>query len=294
LWRAAEAACPRRYVAQTVCFLYAPEGPPVVDEDAPLAIRAPEPFGSTVRLHAEMERRIVENPSVAGLVLRFGFWYGPGTSFVRDGYTAREVCRRRYPIVGNGAGVFSFVHIDDVVAATIASLDRRAPGRYSICDDEPAPMREWLPVYAEALGAPPPRRVPAWLARLRPAGSSSRRSPRCAGRRTSRPNASWAGSRRTRAGRKASGPALADDRGHPRGICHTSAGAVCRAAVLRRRAAINLLPGEVGRCFRGLVLVDKGTAQLGVGFALVAADEELRRDLQRPGPRGGHLGPPSG
>lgn len=125
-----------------------------------------EPFGSTVRLHVEMERRIVENPNFAGLVLPFGFWYGPGTSFSGDGYTAREVRRRRYPIVGDGAGVFSFVHVDDVVSATMASLNRGDPDVYNVCDDEPARMRDWLPVYADALGAPRPRRVPAWLARI--------------------------------------------------------------------------------------------------------------------------------
>ncbi len=163
---AAQAAGARRYVAQNVSFLYAPEGPVVVDEQARLATDAPEPFGSTVRLHVEMERRIVENTSFAGLVLRFGFWYGPGTSFASDGYTAREVRRRRYPVVGNGGGMFSFVHIDDVVTATIASLDRGAPGVYNVVDDDPAPMREWLPGYAEALGAPRPLRVPVWLARL--------------------------------------------------------------------------------------------------------------------------------
>lgn len=163
---AAEAAGARRYIAQNVCFWYAPDGPPVADEDARLATDAPEPFGSSVRLHIDMERQIVQNPNFDGLVLRFGYWYGPGTSFDRDGYTTREVRRRRFPIVGSGAGLFSFVHIDDVVSATIAALDRGAPGAYNICDDEPAPMREWLPAFADALGAPPPRRVPAWLVRL--------------------------------------------------------------------------------------------------------------------------------
>ncbi|MDQ4036865.1 MAG: NAD(P)-dependent oxidoreductase [Actinomycetota bacterium] len=163
---AAESAGAHRYIAQNVSFWYAPEGPAVVDERARLATDAPEPFGSTVRLHAEMERRIVENPRFTGLVLRFGFWYGPGTSFAADGYTAQQVRRRRYPIVGKGGGIFSFVHVDDVVSATIASLDRGSAGVYNIADDEPSPMHEWLPVYADALGAPRPRRVPTWLARL--------------------------------------------------------------------------------------------------------------------------------
>lgn len=163
---AAEAAGVQRFVAQNVSFMYAPAGPAIVDEQAPLATSAPDPFGATVRLHEEMERRIVDNATFAGLVLRFGFWYGPGTSFARDGSTAREVLRRRYPVVGDGAGVFSFIHVDDVISATIASLDRGVAGLYNVCDDDPAPLKEWLPVYATALGAPPPRRVPAWLARL--------------------------------------------------------------------------------------------------------------------------------
>jgi nucleoside-diphosphate-sugar epimerase len=163
---AAEAAGASRYVAQNVCFMYARVGPTVVAEDHPLATNAPEPFGSSVRLHAEMERRIVESSRFEGLVLRFGFWYGPGTTFAPDGYTANRVRRRRYPIVGGGAGVQSFIHMDDVVEATVAALTTGSAGVYNVCDDEPAPMHEWLPLYAEAIGAPPPRHVPTWLARI--------------------------------------------------------------------------------------------------------------------------------
>ncbi|MFN2589239.1 MAG: NAD-dependent epimerase/dehydratase family protein, partial [Actinomycetota bacterium] len=112
---AAEAAGAGRYVAQNVCFLYRPVGPAVVDEDAPLWTDAPEPFGATIRLHAEMERRIVENERFEGLVLRYGLWYGPGTTFAPDGFVAGQVRRRRYPVTGGGTGVQSFVHIDDVV-----------------------------------------------------------------------------------------------------------------------------------------------------------------------------------
>jgi nucleoside-diphosphate-sugar epimerase len=166
LLAAAAEAGARRYIAQNVCFIYAREGEPVKDEDAPLYTDAPAPFDRTMRISEEMERRIVQAEALDGLVLRFGFWYGPGTTYASDGYIAEQVRKRRFPLVGDGSGIFSFVHVDDAVEATIAALDRGAAGAYNVCDDDPAPMREWLPAYAEALGATPPRRVPRWLARL--------------------------------------------------------------------------------------------------------------------------------
>ena len=101
-----------------------------------------------------------------GLVLRYGWFYGPGTYYAADGATAEDVRRRRFPVIGSGAGLFSFIHVDDAAAATVAAVERGAPGIYNVVDDEPAPMREWLPAYAEAIGAKPPRRAPVWLARL--------------------------------------------------------------------------------------------------------------------------------
>ena len=163
---AAEAAGARRFIAQNVCFLYAPVGPSIVDEEAPLWTEAPEPFGATIRLHVEMERRIVQNANFEGLVLRYGFWYGPGTTFAPDGYTAGEVRRRRYPVIGAGTGMQSFIHMDDVVDTTVLALERGGPGVYNVVDDDPAPVHQWLPAYAAVLGAPEPRRIPAWLARL--------------------------------------------------------------------------------------------------------------------------------
>jgi nucleoside-diphosphate-sugar epimerase len=84
------------------------------------------------------------------------------------------VRRRRFPVVGSGSGVFSFIHVDDAARATVAAVERGAPGVYNIVDDEPGPMREWLPAYARALGAKPPRRVPRWLARLIAGGARPR------------------------------------------------------------------------------------------------------------------------
>jgi nucleoside-diphosphate-sugar epimerase len=166
LLAAAAAAGARRYLAQNVCFLYAPEGERIKRETDRLFTDAPEPFGRTIRLSAEMDENITGSDKIEGLVLRFGFWYGPGTSFAPDGYTASEVKKRRFPIVGDGGGVYSFIHIDDVVEATLAAMERGAAGVYNVCDDEPAPMSEWIPAYAKALGAKPPRRVPRFLARL--------------------------------------------------------------------------------------------------------------------------------
>jgi 2-alkyl-3-oxoalkanoate reductase len=107
LLAAATAAGARRYVAQNVCFPYAPVGPRIVDEDAGLGVDFKEPCGRSVRIHQDMEHRIVDNSDIDGLVLRFGLWYGPGTTFAPDGYSAGQVRRRRYPVVGSGAGMFS-------------------------------------------------------------------------------------------------------------------------------------------------------------------------------------------
>jgi 2-alkyl-3-oxoalkanoate reductase len=164
---AAQAAGAGRLVCQSIAFAYAPgRQPEVKDEDAPLALGAPRPFGEGVRAVDEMERAVLEADGLAGLVLRYGWFYGPGTYYADDGSMAADVRRRRFPIVGSGAGLFSFVHVDDAAAATVAAVERGAPGAYNVVDDEPAALRDWLPVYAEAIGAPPPRRVPVWLARL--------------------------------------------------------------------------------------------------------------------------------
>jgi nucleoside-diphosphate-sugar epimerase len=100
------------------------------------------------------------------VVLRYGYFYGPGTSYASDGAQSQLVRKRRFPIMGGGAGVFSFVHVDDAAAATVRALDHGAPGAYNVVDDDPAPVREWLPVLAEALGAKKPWRVPAFVARM--------------------------------------------------------------------------------------------------------------------------------
>jgi len=164
---AARAAGARRLVCQSIAFAYAPGPvPEVKDEDAPLNLGAPPPFGAGVRVIEEMERSVLRTEGFEGLVLRYGWFYGPGTYYGEDGHTAREVRKRRFPVIGRGTGLFSFIHVDDAAAATVAAVERGAAGAYNIVDDEPAAMRDWLPVYARAIGAGRPLRIPVWLARL--------------------------------------------------------------------------------------------------------------------------------
>ena len=167
LVEAARAAGVRRFVSQSIAFLYAPAGEWVKDEQARPFTDAPGHFASAVEVLLEHEREVTDCEDFDGLILRYGQFYGPGTYYAPDGgYFAAEVRRRRFPIVGAGTGTFSFLHTEDAAGATLAALDRGEPGVYNVTDDEPAPLGEWLPEYAGALGAKPPRRVPFWLAKL--------------------------------------------------------------------------------------------------------------------------------
>jgi 2-alkyl-3-oxoalkanoate reductase len=167
LLEAARAAGTRRFICQSIAFAYRPAAEPVVvDESAPLFSDAPPPFGEATRVVEKMELMVLGTDVLEALVLRYGWFYGPGTFFAPAGATASDVRRRRFPVIGRGSGLWSFVHVDDAADATVAVAEHGAPGIYNVVDDEPAAMREWLPVYAEALGAKPPRRVPVWLARL--------------------------------------------------------------------------------------------------------------------------------
>jgi nucleoside-diphosphate-sugar epimerase len=163
---AAREAGARRLVAQSIAFAYAPKAAGLYDESDPLYVDGPAPGGETAAAVAELERQVANADGLEGFVLRFGFWYGPSTAYARDGHFAEEMRKRRLPIVGDGSAVWSFVHVDDVAAATVAALDRGAPGVYNVTDDDPAPAREWIPAYAEALGAKRPRRVPTLLVRM--------------------------------------------------------------------------------------------------------------------------------
>jgi nucleoside-diphosphate-sugar epimerase len=163
---AALATGARRLVCQSIAFAYRMDGEGLKTEDDPLLSEAGGAFGSGVSALREMEAMVLDTAGLDGLVLRYGFFYGPGTYYAADGTSTDDVRRRRMPIVGKGSGVFSFIHVDDAADATVAAVERGAAGVYNVTDDEPAPMTQWVPVFAQAAGAKPPRRVPVWLARF--------------------------------------------------------------------------------------------------------------------------------
>jgi nucleoside-diphosphate-sugar epimerase len=155
-----------RYVSQSIAFIYDPQGGWVKDEEAPTYVNPPGRFAAGLEPTLTSEREALGAEGMDGLVLRYGQFYGPDTYFDHDGSIAKQVRSRRFPIVGSGDGVFSFIHIDDAADATVAAVERGAAGVYNVADDDPAPIRDWLPVYAEAIGAKRPLRVPVLLARL--------------------------------------------------------------------------------------------------------------------------------
>jgi nucleoside-diphosphate-sugar epimerase len=165
LMHAAEAAGARRLISQSIAWAYAPSDGLWAEDDR-LWAEAPEPWGRSVGAVRALEEATLGSDSVEGVVLRYGLFYGPGTAFASDGSTAAMVRKRAFPVVGRGTAVYSYIHVDDAASATIAALDRGAPGAYNVVDDDPAIMHEWLPEYADALGARPPRRVPRFIARL--------------------------------------------------------------------------------------------------------------------------------
>src|SRR5919109_4996697 len=163
---AALASGSRRIVAQSIAFAHAPTGEGLKTEDDPLYDDAPWPWSRSVQALHALEDAVTKTEGLEGVVLRYGFFYGPGSAYDSSGHWAREVRRRRFPIVGRGSGVFSFIHVDDSASATVAAVERGRPGIYNVVDDEPAPVRDWVPQYADAIGARKPLRVPKLIARL--------------------------------------------------------------------------------------------------------------------------------
>jgi nucleoside-diphosphate-sugar epimerase len=156
---AAREAGVRRFVAQSGAGYgrYAREGGPVKVEEDQIG-KPPHNMERSFAAFDHLERAVTD---FGGIVLRYGIFYGAAN----DG-SIEPVRKRQFPIVGNGAGIWSFIHLDDAAAATVLALEHDGPAIYNIVDDEPAPVTDWLPVLANALGAKPPRRLPAWLAKL--------------------------------------------------------------------------------------------------------------------------------
>jgi nucleoside-diphosphate-sugar epimerase len=169
LLAAGRAVGARRFVAQSFgAFRFARTGGPVLSEAEPLDPNPPGALRQVVEALLYLEKAVTTIEWGDGLVLRYGGFYGPGTSISMDpdAQMSAPIRKRRLPIVGDGGGVFSYIHVEDAATATAIAVERGAPGVYYVVDDEPAAQRDWLPVLASALGAKPPRRIPRWLARL--------------------------------------------------------------------------------------------------------------------------------
>jgi len=169
LLAAGRAVGARRFVAQSFgAFRWARSGAPVQTEADPLDPDPPAPLRPVVEGLLYLEEAVTTIEWGEGLVLRYGGFYGPGTSVSRapDAVMAAPIRKRQFPVIGDGGGVWSHIHIEDAAGATAVAVERGPAGIYYIVDDEPASVREWLPVLASALDAKPPRRIPRWLGRL--------------------------------------------------------------------------------------------------------------------------------
>jgi len=155
---AAKAAGARRFLKQSMAFWAIP-GAGLADEETPLSLDASPAVAADARLVIESERRLFETSNLEGIALRYGFFYGPGTWFNPDGDVAQQVRQQQFPIVGNGDGVWSWLHVEDAAIATVAAAELGNPGIYLIANDRPHSVREWLTAFAQWLNAPPPPQV---------------------------------------------------------------------------------------------------------------------------------------
>jgi nucleoside-diphosphate-sugar epimerase len=159
----------RRFIAQSIVAIgtYARTGGPVKTEDDPPDPDLPAKGRSGVEAIRYLEDAVTGIDWAEGVALRYGAFYGPGTGISADpdALLTKQILKRRFPIIGDGGGVWSHIHIEDAASATVAALDNGGSGVYNVVDDEPAPVREWLPFLAEQLGARKPRRVPRFLVR---------------------------------------------------------------------------------------------------------------------------------
>lgn len=161
LLAAAEEHGAQRLISQSIAFVYAPTPHEPLTEEDPLL-----DAGELTDAVRSLERQTLGSDRVEGVVLRYGFFYGPGSSYAQDGSIGELARKRQFPVIGKGEGRWPLVHVDDAAAATVSAVERAAPGAYNVTDDEPALFREWVPEFADAVGAKPPRRVPKWIARI--------------------------------------------------------------------------------------------------------------------------------
>src|SRR4051812_31271048 len=167
LLAAALAVGARKLVAQSYAgWTFAREGAAVKDEDAALDSAPASNAKQTIAAIRYLEECVVAAKGLDGIVVRYGGFYGPGTSFAEDGESFEAIRKRAFPIVGEGGGMASFIHVEDAARATFAAVERGRLGIYNIVDDDPAPTSAWLPYAADVVGAKPPRHVPFWLGKL--------------------------------------------------------------------------------------------------------------------------------
>ncbi len=155
---AARTAGAKRYLVQSSGFFYEP-GAGLASETDSLAVNASPGVSASVQTYLQVEKRVLGSRDLEGVALRYGFFYGPGTYHDPEtGSITRQVRERKYPVIGSGAGVYSFIHVEDAAAATVAALESE-PGVYNVVDDDPSEMRIWLPAFAKFVDAPPPPHI---------------------------------------------------------------------------------------------------------------------------------------
>jgi nucleoside-diphosphate-sugar epimerase len=167
LLSAGQAVGVRRFVAQSIgAVSYARTGGPVKSEEDPLDPAPAREMRETLAAIRHLEEAVLDARWTEGIVLRYGAFYGPGTSMAPGGEQYEMIRRRRFPLVGDGGGVWSFIHVADAAEATVAAVEHGNRGVYNVVDDDPAPVAEWLPALAQTLGAKKPVRVPRFVGRL--------------------------------------------------------------------------------------------------------------------------------
>lgn len=166
LLSAAKAADVRRFVAQSHFVRYAREGDALKTEQDPFDSSPPREMRRSLAAIRHLEDAVLDATWTEGIVLRYGYFYGPGTSLAPGGAQFEMIRKRKLPLVGDGGGVWSFIHVADAADATVAAIERGSPGVYNVVDDDPAPVAKWLPALAQMLGVKKPVWIPRFIGRL--------------------------------------------------------------------------------------------------------------------------------